>query len=381
MSNRIIKGITMSFFQLLIVYVFANCSGQGYTVDVDNVELKELNYNNPEIKIVPIKCSFPMDEPYRSKGYDDYIFILGMSWKTIYCVQNDTVVSVLDASGRGHGEYSYISNFAYSPQEHILYVQGNGKLLRYSVPSMTFINSVDMDITATGMEVLNPEELLMECSFYESEKEIYRGICIVSSQTGRVLHKCYDFDFMNTQMFMTHDMAGSNGGIIFSLNNLDRNSIIRYNIDENSIEELFSFSFNKKWKVSRRLVRLAKKDPLLFSREDSYTENQCRGCHYPYVDDSELVVWCFPMENDEVRSVAVIYKDGELIRRSFKIPGIDIDPSPSFIQNGYCVDVITSSDEVTITDPEKLSPLGKELSRVINDQSYNNPVMLFFTVN
>ena len=359
--------------------LFLTCCGHSSNVvDVDDVETVELDRINSDIRIKPIKCSCPMDAIYRGIGYDDYIFLSGYSRKNIYCIREDTVVAVLDASGRGHGEYSYIDDFAYSQEEHILYLSADGKLFKYSVPNMEYLGSVDLSVTTSTMIVLGPEEILMNCSFYEDNgKDVYRGICIVSPQTGEVLERLYELDYINKKRLLNRDLTAVPGGFVLPLNSFAQNSILFYDSANGSVQQLFTFSFTKKWRTPKRLVRLAGKDLMLYIMEDNKETRHLEGVHYPFVNDSGLSFWCFPRENDNARTVAVTVKDNRPVCRSYKISGTEIDPSPFFIHNGYWVDIIAST-EFDGSNEKELSPLGLELKRAVDAQAFDNPVLLYF---
>lgn len=95
---------------------------------------------------------------------------------------------------------------------------------------MSFIGSIDIGMNSKGMVVLNPNEILMNCSYIDNEKDVYRGLCIVSLQTGEILRKCHDFDFINTQSLMSRDFTMTDNGIVFPLNSLETNTIIFYDV-------------------------------------------------------------------------------------------------------------------------------------------------------
>ena len=94
-------------------------------------------------------------------------------------------------------EYSYIDDFTYDEKTHILYVRDEEKLLKYSVPSMSFLGSSDINYTTIGMVVLNPDEILANCSFWEDDayKECFNGLCVISTSTGEIIKRCYKSDF------------------------------------------------------------------------------------------------------------------------------------------------------------------------------------------
>ena len=372
-SLRSLKMLLMSGLCMMC----CGCGNTSQKVDVDNVETVELTLNS-DIQIIPIRCDTPMDAVLSGISYDDYVFLMGMMRTSIYCVQEDTVVSVLNASGRGHGEYTSINDFAYSPDEKLLYVSADGKLLKYSVPEMEFLESVDISVSSSTMIVMNPEEILMSGSFYEEDKkDFYRGICLVSSRTGEVLKRCFDFDYINKKFLMPWDITVVPGGIVFPLNSLTRNSILFYDTASGSTENLFTFSFNSKWKVPRTLVKMSRKDPMLYAMEDYKETRHLEGGHFPNITDSGLEFWCFPREDNKARQVAVIAKNGDVTCRSFIIPGTGVNPSPFFIRNGYYVDIVSTTDLVD-SDADVLSPLGWKLKGMVDSQRFDNPVFLYF---
>ena len=374
--NKCVKLVVSVLCMLLI-----SCSNDTNVVDVDNVDIVDMNEIRSNIRVLPIKCGFPMDEIYRSIAYDDYIFSMGLSFKKIYCIRNDTVLSVLDASGRGRGEYTSINDFAYSHYENILYVSADGKLLKYTVPDMEFIGSTDFSMSSSTMIVLNNNEILLNGSFMEdNQKDVYRGFCRISSKTGELLERCYDLDFATKKMLMPWDLTPVPGGFVFPGNSFTRNSILFFDLADGSTKELFSFSFNKKWKVPKRLVKLAKKDPMLYAMEDYKETRRLEGGHFPCVTDSALVFWCFPIEGDNGRQVAVIVKEDNVTCRSYTIGGTDVSVSPSFLHNGFCVDFINTSSFDNV-DETSLSPFGIELKRIAEAQPFDNPVLLYFKVD
>lgn len=358
-----------------------SCSYSTKVVDVDSYDTVELNNQDVDLRIIPIKCDFPMDALYRSVAIEDYIFMLNMSMSVIYCVQNDTVISVLNAKGRGRGEYSYISDFTYSSEEKILYVSTDDhRLLKYSVPDMNFVSMTDLSVTPLYMKRIDSDKMVMACSFVEENNiDVYSGICEVSSQTGKVLERKLKFSYINNKMLMPGDFISVPGGFILPVNSLTENRIVYYNTSDGSTEELFRFKFNSNWKVPKRLIKLAEKDKMLYAMEDYKETRHLEGAHYPDITPSGLTFWCFPRENNEARTVSVQVKDDQIIRRTYKISGTDIDPSPHFIQNGYCVEMFSSTD-FDDERADELSPFGRELKRIADAQPFDNPVLLYFKV-
>lgn len=352
-------------------------------LDLDEVEEIELSPLTSDIEIIPIKCSIPMDEIYRMNEYGDYIFMFGNSNRVIYCVQEDTVIAVLNSVGRGYGEYSRINDFTYDENARILYVNADNKILKYSVPSMSFIESFDIDFSTDGMIALNPDELLANCAFYEDEsyKEVYRGICVISTIDGSIKRRCFEMEYYNVFSFLTRDLSKEEEDILLSLGGVYENKIIAIDKTTFSSRELDCFSFSSKWRLPKNLIRILRKNTKEFKDKFRELSTYCKGCHYPAKINSELSYWCFPKENKIGREIAVIKNGNKIYRRSFCISGTNIVASPDYVKGNRCVAIIEGTPESIITDQENLSDIGHEIYDVMETQSFNNPVLLSFTID
>ena len=107
----------------------------------------------------------------------------------------------------------------------------------------------------------------------------------------------------------------------------------------------------------------------------------CKGCHYTAKNNSELIYWCFPKENKIGREIAVIKNGNKIYRRSFCISGTNIVASPDYVKGNRCFAIIEGTPESIITDQENLSDIGHEIYDVMETQSFNNPVLLSFTID
>ena len=369
---------------LLSAYLFG-CSDKysDKTLNLDEVEEIELSSITSDIKITPIKCSFPMDGIYRMNEYGKYIFLSGISNRIIYCLNEDSVISVLNAVGRGYGEYSRINDFTYDENTKILYVNADNKIFKYSVPSMSFIESVDIAFSTDGMIALNSDELLVNCAFYEDEsyKNVYRGICVVSTIDGSIKKRCHEMDYYNEFCFLTRDLSRDGKEILLSLGGVYENKIIAIDESTFSSRDLDSFGFSSKWRTPKNLIRILRKNTKEFKGKYRELPTYCKGCHYPATINTKLSYWCFPKENNSSREIAVI-RDGEKAYcRSFYIPGTNIKVSPDYVKGNRCVAIIEGTKESIIDESNKISDLGQYIYNAMDAQPFNNPVLLSFTID
>ena len=353
-------------------------------IDLDSIEEIELSPMTSDVDIIPIKCSVPMDGIRRAVEYNDYIFMLGRARKNIYLIQKDTVVAILDAVGRGHGEYSYIEDFAYDEKTRVLYVNADKKFMKYNVPSMTFIESSEIDYSTIGMVSLNSDELLVNCSFLEEEKsrESYNGLCVVSAATGEIKRSCYRFGFYDEYCLMLEDLVKNGEEVLLPVGGVYENRILSLNTKTGFSKELDSFSFSSKWRVPHKLVKIArKKDGFAFEQEAIERNAYCDGCHFPVIVNSRLTYWCYPEENGTDRPIVIIKDGDKAVCRLFTVPGTSIRINPHYAKDNSFVKVIGYAAESIVTEPKKLSDFGREIYNTMKAQPFNNPILLSFTVD
>ena len=374
---------------LISVLMFTvGCKGKysEQVLDLDEFEEVELSPLTSDVKIVPIKCSIPMDGIRQVRVYDDYTIMLGSRRETIYILKEDSVVAILNSLGRGHGEYSSINDFAYDEKSKVIYVNADRKLLKYDVPSMTFIGSSDINYSICGMIVLNSDEILVNCSYneYSSDTKPFIGICVISSFTGEILRRCLELDYYEGFCSCNEDMIECGDDILLSTGGLYRNRILQMDSKTENLKELESFSFSPKWRVSKKLLKIArKKDMFAFSEETDARTVYCDGCHFPAIINSKLTYWCYPFfDIISMRSNIVNIKVGDkTISRKFFIPGMKQPICPYYYKDNHYVVVIYRSVESLVTDKDELSDFGKEICSKMNAQPFNNPVLLSFTVD
>ena len=153
-------------FSMTILLMGCNDKYSKTVYDPNDAEEIELNHQTSDIKITPLFCSEPMDGILQAKLYKDYLFLLGDKREHVYCIKNDSVISILNNKGRGHGEYTFIRDMAYDETNSVLYVKAENVILKYRVPSMSYLGELEANYTTSGMLVLNPDELLVHCNFW-----------------------------------------------------------------------------------------------------------------------------------------------------------------------------------------------------------------------
>lgn len=353
-------------------------------LDFDIVEEVDLSPLTSDIDIIPIKCSVPMDGIREAKAYNDYIILEGDDQKRIYCVKEDSVISILNSVGRGHGEYTYIDDFAYDEKTHVLYVRNEKIFLKYSVPSMSFLGSSDINYTTIGMVMLNSDEILANCSFWEDDtyKEFYNGLCIISTSTGEIIKRCFESDFYDGLCLYGDDFERYKDEIIMPVAGVYNNRVVTLDPHTGITKDLDIFCFSPKWRLPKNLIKLANKwDSFNYCQEADKRTSYCDGFHMPSFINSRLTFWCYPEENHSDKPVVVIKDKDKYIKRHFFVSGTSIRINSYFIKDNHSFQVIDYDSESIITDPENVSDFGKEIYKTMKAQPFNNPILISFTVD
>ncbi len=388
--NMISKKIPLIGIQMLLSFSlisFISGCGKKYSENVlnlDEVEDVDLSSQTSDINIIPIKCSIPMDGIRAIKIFDDYAFLYGLKRKEIYCLKNDTVISILNAVGRGHGEYTYIDDFTYEDKTKILYVRNNERLLKYSVPSMSFLGSLDITYSTNGMIALNSDEILANCSFWEDDtyKEFFNGLCIISTSTGEIIKRCYKSDFYDGLCLYGDDLDSYKDEIIMPVAGVYNNRVVTLDPQTSATKELDIFCFSPKWRLPKHLIKLAKKwDSFDYSQEAEKRSVFCDGFHSPEIINSRLIFWCYPREDGSDKPVVVIKEKDKYIKRHFYVSGTSLRINSNLAKDNRFIRVLCNAPESIITDPENVSDFGKEIYNVMKAQPFNNPILLSFTVD
>ena len=388
--NTVSKNYSLMGFKMLLsisfIFFLSGCR-EKYSenvLDFDDVEDVDLSPLTSDIDIIPIKCSVPMDGIREIKFFDDYTFLFGLKRKELYCVKNDSVISILNAVGRGHGEYTYIDDFTYDEESKILYVRNNQILLRYSVPSMSFLGSSDITYTTTGMIALNPDEILANCSFWEDDtyKENFNGLCIISTATGEIIKRCFKYGFYDGLCLYEDDIVKYKDEIIMPVAGVYNNKVISLDPQTGGTKDLDYFCFSPKWRLPKDLIKLALKwDSFNYSQEEEKRTVFCDGLHSPTIINSRLAYWCYPEEDGSDKPVLVIKEKEKYIKRHFFVSGTSLRINSYTVKNNCCIKVLSKDAESIITDPDNASDLAKEIYRVMKAQPFNNPILLSYTVD
>lgn len=324
-----------------------------------------------------VKSSFPLSEITSGKLFDDNCFFMDSKSRILYYMRSDSIVSMLNSFGRGHGEYESITSYAYNEDEQCVYVYDSGKsqLLKYSVPDFSFISSSTFELRIIAMEYYN-QKLLAVCSNNLGKKS-FHGIYEISLNNGsyKLLRKML---FMETHFIEEASFFRDDEFLYLVIPGYD-NTICRY--DGNSLETISKFFYGSRNLESKIFTVDENKaedysEALLTLMTGEYSVG---GYYSSMRDSSFLSFWHATKENEKLLFLITTVFNGSSNSYSLMLPDLSIPIVPCCNYNGLYISIIENNvPELTDNEYKSLSVLEKTIIDSLKKQSYDNPVLVYY---
>ncbi|MGI6757090.1 MAG: 6-bladed beta-propeller [Bacteroidaceae bacterium] len=333
------------------------------------------------IRVVRIYSSEPMDEiGYGTKYYDNNLLFLGsIDNKTIYCLRNDSVISKLNAVGRGPGEYITLTQICYSAMDSLLYGYESGKLaiMCYRVPSFEFVKSIKVNTSITAMRYVGDNTILAVGRTPSMDSARINGVFEISTVTNEI-NKIMPLEYLNAYLFGNSSFFPHDGKQCLIVPGFD-NRVYEYS--DHKLRELISFNYGKR-NLSGDLFKTDE------SQLESYMSMMSVllsgyysvGGFYAIMRDSNLMFWHNARFEDKKYTLATICDGMKYKNYLFTIPGIKEDVFPDFVQKDWYAIVFEGSKESVLDENKPLSPLGRKIIEAVDSQTDDNPVLLYFKI-
>lgn len=333
------------------------------------------------IRVVRIYSSEPMKELENGITYYDknFLFLGSDDDKTIYCLRNDSVISKLNAVGRGFGEYNTLINVCYSAADSLLYGYVPGKLaiMCYRVPSFEFVKSIRVNTSITAMRYVGDNTILAVGRTPSKDYDRTNGIFKISTVTNEI-NEIMPINYLSAYLLGSSSFFENDGKQCLIVPGFD-NRVYEYS--DHKLRELISFNYGKR-NLSGDLFETDE------SQTDSYMSMMGAllsgfysvGGRQAIMRDSNLMFWHIAEFEDKEYTLATICDGMTYKNYLFTIPGIKKDIFPDLVQKDWYAIVFEGSKESILDDNEPLSPLGREIIEAVDSQTDDNPVLLYFKI-
>ena len=195
------------------------------------------------IRVVRIYSSEPMKELENGITYYDknFLFLGSDDDKTIYCLRNDSVISKLNAVGRGFGEYNTLINVCYSAADSLLYGYVPGKLaiMCYRVPSFEFVKSIRVNTSITAMRYVGDNTILAVGRTPSKDYDRTNGIFKISTVTNEI-NEIMPINYLSAYLLGSSSFFENDGKQCLIVPGFD-NRVYEYS--DHKLRELISFNY------------------------------------------------------------------------------------------------------------------------------------------
>jgi hypothetical protein len=322
-----------------------------------------------------IISDIPLARLYSVQIVNGHYFLWDNS-RIIYYMKDDSIVSKLEAVGRGHGEYQSISAFAFSEPDSTLFIHSgsNSKILKYSVPSFEFISSINCELGVKAMKVYDGK-IVAFCSTPSANSLRNNGLYEINPKTGDY-NLLLSVDHISVNYIDNTSFFYYNEELYFMVPGYD-NTICRYS--EGQLTKVNEFHYGK-MNLDREFFSVDETDAYNYSQAlmKIFDTEHCLGGYLTIMQDSvNYMFWrALGTQNRRILLTKVSGKDSWSY--NITMPGMTTFVFPNYVNNGWNIRIFEGPVDSLIEDESKITQIGREIIDSIKRQSYDNPVLLYY---
>lgn len=297
--------------------------------------------------------------------------------KIIYYVRGDSVISKLDAFGRGHGEYQSLSCFAYCEEESILYVFSSvdQKILLYSVPSFEFISSIPFDYIICSMSY-EEGSLIAVCSTNNRNSIRSNGIYSIDVNNGNV-RLLMPLDYFSA--YFSNDLSFFHkNGVLYFINPCFDDVIFR--VTPERVEKVCEFYYGK-YNLKKDFFKIDETDIHQYSERiiELFNRDYTIGGYCGDICDSiNFSFWTSVNHSGEIEYYRVKVEDAKSYLYHVLFPIKSFEMTPDNAYRDWFVRIINKTD-IDFTDVNRVTDETVTLiEEAFNRNKFDNPILLLY---
>ena len=380
------KYLRLFVFMATALLLFTECKKKASFEDLVSIndadQAQEVAFEDmaTNIRIVPLISDEPIDGISSIKCYGSTTLCRSLS-DIIYVFEDGKQIAKVDKMGRGHGEYTLITDYIYSPNNKVLsIIDAFTTIHKYSVPDMKYLGSVSLDGVAMSMAEHDDSTLL--CRMVPSNVD-KTAICFVSSNTGQVrgIHR----DISGFSMLLSADMSyynpdyrylaetGSVCSVLEIPADIDQKekTILHCEFGDNGIPAEFdTINEESSNNIAMRLIEV-----LTEKRESLIT-----SMSFPVVNSDYVSFWYDNMLRSKT-TYCRVSNDGVEKYSGFKAKGTNKSITPNTMSNSDYVTIVQGLPETIFEEgSDERSEFSSQLENAMKAQAFNNPVLVFYKI-
>ena len=214
------KNLILAAALLIALAACGPKNAKEWTVRTDEAAPADIETVAVSWEILPIdEREMPIPTPFRAKCYGSKTFLQAGHYPSgvkVYMLEEGRVAGVLDAQGRGPGEYQDLSGFACCPETSELLI--NDRILKgfrhFRVPEMTWESDEPLGRYLLNFEVLDATHSVF-C--YEPEGETPGRLVIWDHARGEAVSSMEVSMLEGSLMEEMHQTRTARGAVLFSI--------------------------------------------------------------------------------------------------------------------------------------------------------------------
>lgn len=369
-------------FGLILAVIGCQSHYDGTVLEIDVDAALEVNFEDvtEEVKIIPLQSDVPINQCAEIECFGNETIIRSAGRKTMYYFVDGVLKGTLNAAGRGRGEYNQIQQFVYSPHTKILSVlsMGENKMLKYSVPQMTYLGTYEIGGTVRYLSEHNDTTLLIRKRYPGGGY----GIELVSTRDGHTIKNYRD---IGGYSLLFDDHVGyyrPNNRILSVVGNI---STLSYVDDEGKDEIILAYNFKDK-DIPEKYAEFDYENMQELMGFYNFSQGQdiYTGGTHCQKEGNTISFWYHKetVDDKNVRHYICI-RNGNIEKqyKGFRVKGLTIPIIPDCIDgNGGFTTIIEAPSE-NIEDKEvEPSELAKKILTALKGQPDNNPILINYRI-
>lgn len=353
-------------------------------VDVDAASDYDLADVALSVDVIPVRSEYPVGEVRRCKGYGDLILVNFDN--VLLCVDGRSGDAVrVNRAGRGPGEYTAISDFAYDPDSDMLVISDAQmrQVLVYDLSEMRHIRTLRIEAKIGAVEFLDDGNLLVGVTRFGGDgggKPSY-SVERMDIDTGDMSAALAAGEWKGKDLSSDCLSRGNDGGVYVAC---EYNPFMFYRVTSDECRSVAMFDMGSHAAPDEAYETLGFFDwePYIRSYESdaiilSYCHVPCMGCF----EGGDAAFWFSNAIGLQKRPPMMAYcrRGGEsFVARRIGIGGLVCRVCPAGCGDGFYYAVVPGPADALRDASAELSPLGKDVLEALKGQNDDNPVILKF---
>lgn len=367
---------------ILSACILASCGGVQPDFTVNGEDARSVFFEDVAVvdSVMPLHFTEPVSVG-NAFTVGDEMLIIDSDYRKMWILKDHRQIAVLDAHGRGHGEYRRLYESSYSPEgrELLVWSEDERSFLKYEVPSMRFAGKIQLDIDWISNFTFVSDKLIFGFGADEDSNPMLFSMNVQSGEVRKItdISNFQDsYCSIPSECYNSSDIVIGMPGYVNSIAVLGKDGSCtqryRFCFADGMPEEMYDNANDiSNYDNQREFVS--------FRAEEHYFFNVVM----PEITDSGCSFWYCNNNGPEGDDTWLRYygRDSASVvqYKDFTVPGLNLNIQPDgLIGNGSYYSLISGPADMIEDSTIEPSSLAKQILDAVNNQNDDNPVIMYW---